>query len=101
MQDLVNNLAKHGIVKSSRVREAMLATDRGEFVIDVADAYRDSPQPIGYVAATMTCLPVLQTSMQHPCMRCFIEPSPVRQLLGARSADSAPPSQPLTCMRIV
>jgi protein-L-isoaspartate(D-aspartate) O-methyltransferase len=68
--DLVNNLAKHGIVKSSRVREAMLATDRGEFVIDVADAYRDSPQPIGFGATISAphmhahCLELLADHLQ-------------------------------------
>uniref|UniRef100_A0A7E4WC88 Protein-L-isoaspartate O-methyltransferase n=1 Tax=Panagrellus redivivus TaxID=6233 RepID=A0A7E4WC88_PANRE len=43
--DLVRNLEKNRIFTSPRVREAMLAVDRGDFT--KIDPYQDSPQGIG------------------------------------------------------
>ncbi|ORX59603.1 pcmt1 protein [Hesseltinella vesiculosa] len=44
--ELVNNLAKSGIIKSQRVKEAMLAIDRGDYTMHFP--YEDGPQTIGY-----------------------------------------------------
>jgi len=49
-EDLVNTLARNGVVNSGRVKNAMLRVDRGDFVLDRSDAYYDSPQPIGHAA---------------------------------------------------
>ncbi|KAM9553370.1 protein-L-isoaspartate(D-aspartate) O-methyltransferase-like isoform 2-T2 [Salvelinus alpinus] len=46
--ELVNNLRKNGIIKSDKVYEVMLATDRGHF--SRCNPYMDSPQAIGYQA---------------------------------------------------
>ncbi|KAJ4923813.1 hypothetical protein JOQ06_028068 [Pogonophryne albipinna] len=46
--ELVNNLRKNGIIKSDKVYEVMLATDRGHF--SRCNPYMDSPQSIGYQA---------------------------------------------------
>ncbi|CAL8316285.1 unnamed protein product [Boreogadus saida] len=46
--ELVNNLRKNGIIKSDKVYEVMLATDRGHF--SKCNPYMDSPQSIGYQA---------------------------------------------------
>ncbi|XP_026050766.1 protein-L-isoaspartate(D-aspartate) O-methyltransferase-like isoform X2 [Carassius auratus] len=46
--ELVNNLRKNGIIKSDRVYEVMLATDRVHF--SRCNPYMDSPQSIGYQA---------------------------------------------------
>jgi protein-L-isoaspartate(D-aspartate) O-methyltransferase len=48
--ELVANLTKHGVINSDRVRAAMLATDRGDFVRDLSEAYQDCPQPIQHGA---------------------------------------------------
>ncbi|MGH0185907.1 UNVERIFIED_CONTAM: hypothetical protein FKN15_019076 [Acipenser sinensis] len=37
--------AEHGVIRSQRVYEVMLATDRGHYITDLP--YMDSPQPIG------------------------------------------------------
>ncbi|CAJ0588829.1 unnamed protein product [Cylicocyclus nassatus] len=47
-EELVRNLEKAGIFSSARVREAMLATDRGDFA--PRGPYMDQPQGIGYNA---------------------------------------------------
>ncbi|XP_041131836.1 l-isoaspartyl protein carboxyl methyltransferase, like isoform X2 [Polyodon spathula] len=39
---------EHGVIRSQRVYEVMLATDRGHYVSDLP--YMDSPQPIGFKA---------------------------------------------------
>ncbi|XP_026197743.1 protein-L-isoaspartate(D-aspartate) O-methyltransferase [Anabas testudineus] len=46
--ELVNNLRKNGIIKSDKVYEVMLATDRAHF--SRCNPYMDSPQSIGYQA---------------------------------------------------
>ncbi|XP_027008289.1 protein-L-isoaspartate(D-aspartate) O-methyltransferase isoform X2 [Tachysurus fulvidraco] len=46
--ELVNNLRKNGIIKSDRVYEVMLSTDRAHF--SRCNPYMDSPQSIGYQA---------------------------------------------------
>ncbi|XP_071284158.1 protein-L-isoaspartate(D-aspartate) O-methyltransferase-like isoform X2 [Agelaius tricolor] len=46
--ELVNNLYKKGIVKSQRVFDVLLATDRGHYIKYFP--YMDSPQSIGYKA---------------------------------------------------
>ncbi|KAI5094392.1 protein-L-isoaspartate(D-aspartate) O-methyltransferase isoform X1 [Silurus meridionalis] len=46
--ELVNNLRKNGIIKSDRVYEVMLKTDRAHF--SRCNPYMDSPQSIGYQA---------------------------------------------------
>ncbi|KAE8602265.1 hypothetical protein XENTR_v10013930 [Xenopus tropicalis] len=46
--ELVNNLRKNGIIKSDRVFEVMLETDRRHYA--KCNPYMDSPQSIGYQA---------------------------------------------------
>ncbi|KAG9336321.1 hypothetical protein JZ751_002668 [Albula glossodonta] len=46
--ELISRLRDHGVVKSDRVFDAMLATDRGLYSRDYP--YADSPQSIGYKA---------------------------------------------------
>ncbi|XP_018619620.1 l-isoaspartyl protein carboxyl methyltransferase, like isoform X2 [Scleropages formosus] len=46
--ELVSRLRDHGVIKSDRVFDAMLATDRGIYSKD--SPYADSPQSIGYHA---------------------------------------------------
>ncbi|XP_030637289.1 protein-L-isoaspartate(D-aspartate) O-methyltransferase isoform X3 [Chanos chanos] len=46
--ELVNNLRKNGIIKSDKVYEVMLATDRAHY--SRCNPYMDSPQSIGYQA---------------------------------------------------
>ncbi|XP_018599195.2 protein-L-isoaspartate(D-aspartate) O-methyltransferase isoform X1 [Scleropages formosus] len=46
--ELVNNLRKNGIIKSDKVYEVMLTTDRAHFTR--CNPYMDSPQSIGYQA---------------------------------------------------
>ncbi|KAH8819634.1 protein-L-isoaspartate O-methyltransferase-domain-containing protein [Xylogone sp. PMI_703] len=48
--ELVNNMWKHGLITSERVKEAMLRVDRGHFCPTQSEAYQDSPQPIGHSA---------------------------------------------------
>ncbi|KAK7681406.1 hypothetical protein QCA50_015498 [Cerrena zonata] len=48
--ELISNMAKHGLIRSARLTEAMKKVDRANYVLDKADAYEDSPQPIGYEA---------------------------------------------------
>jgi len=45
---LITNLANHGLIKSSRVKEAMLRVDRAHYA--PGSPYRDSPEPIGFHA---------------------------------------------------
>ncbi|KAI9884277.1 MAG: hypothetical protein M1823_003932 [Watsoniomyces obsoletus] len=45
---LINNLARNGLIKSDRVKAAMLAVDRGHYA--PAAAYDDSPQSLGFGA---------------------------------------------------
>ncbi|XP_075469523.1 protein-L-isoaspartate(D-aspartate) O-methyltransferase-like isoform X3 [Ascaphus truei] len=46
--DLINNLRKNGVVRSQRVYEVLLATDRAHYIKHFS--YMDSPQSIGYKA---------------------------------------------------
>lgn len=46
--ELVSRLRDHGVIRSDRVFDAMLATDRGIYTRDYP--YSDSPQSIGYRA---------------------------------------------------
>uniref|UniRef100_A0A3B3X0P3 Protein-L-isoaspartate(D-aspartate) O-methyltransferase n=1 Tax=Poecilia mexicana TaxID=48701 RepID=A0A3B3X0P3_9TELE len=46
--ELVNNLRKNGIIKSDKVYEVMLSTDRAHY--SRCNPYMDSPQSIGYQA---------------------------------------------------
>lgn len=46
--ELVSRLRDHGVIRSDRVFDAMLATDRGIYTRDYP--YSDSPQSIGYKA---------------------------------------------------
>ncbi|XP_012682108.2 protein-L-isoaspartate(D-aspartate) O-methyltransferase isoform X2 [Clupea harengus] len=46
--ELVNNLRKNGIIKSDKVYDVMLATDRAHF--SRCNPYMDSPQSIGFQA---------------------------------------------------
>ncbi|XP_069493657.1 protein-L-isoaspartate(D-aspartate) O-methyltransferase-like isoform X3 [Ambystoma mexicanum] len=45
---LISNLRKNGVIKSQRVYDVLLATDRAHYVKDFS--YMDSPQTIGYKA---------------------------------------------------
>lgn len=47
-EGLVNNLWKHGLLNTPRVREAMVGVDRAQFSSEMP--YHDSPQRIGYDA---------------------------------------------------
>uniref|UniRef100_A0A8C4ZCC3 Protein-L-isoaspartate(D-aspartate) O-methyltransferase n=1 Tax=Gadus morhua TaxID=8049 RepID=A0A8C4ZCC3_GADMO len=46
--ELISRLREHGVIRSDRVFEAMMATDRGLYSRNYA--YADSPQSIGYSA---------------------------------------------------
>ncbi|CAB1334872.1 unnamed protein product [Coregonus sp. 'balchen'] len=46
--ELINRLREHGVIRSDRVFDAMLATDRGIYSRDYP--YADSPQSIGFKA---------------------------------------------------
>eukprot|EP00037_Helgoeca_nana_P013979 m.129565 g.129565 ORF g.129565 m.129565 type:complete len:226 (+) comp22329_c0_seq2:461-1138(+) len=48
--ELVANLERNELFKSPRVREAMMATDRGHFVPRSGNPYADAPQLIGHGA---------------------------------------------------
>ncbi|KAI8445521.1 protein-L-isoaspartate O-methyltransferase [Phakopsora pachyrhizi] len=50
--ELVQNLAKNGLINSQRVQDAMCKVDRANYVTEdrKPEAYRDGPQPIGYGA---------------------------------------------------
>ncbi|KAL7008157.1 hypothetical protein EMMF5_002339 [Cystobasidiomycetes sp. EMM_F5] len=47
---LVDNLYNAGIIRSTRIREAMKATDRKHYVAKADDPYMDAPQYIGHNA---------------------------------------------------
>ncbi|OBT45000.1 protein-L-isoaspartate O-methyltransferase [Pseudogymnoascus sp. WSF 3629] len=48
--ELVENLFRNRIVQTTRVKEAMLKVDRGQYCPRHTSAYEDSPQPIGWRA---------------------------------------------------
>jgi len=48
--ELITNLQKNKLIKSDRIAEALKKVDRANYVLDKQDAYRDSPQSIGYGA---------------------------------------------------
>jgi len=48
--ELIQKLQKSGLIKSTRVAEALKRVDRANYVLDKRDAYRDSPQSINYGA---------------------------------------------------
>ncbi|KAF2481847.1 protein-L-isoaspartate O-methyltransferas-like protein [Neohortaea acidophila] len=45
---LIENLARHGLITSSRVKQAMLGVDRAHYA--PSSPYQDSPQSIGHAA---------------------------------------------------
>ncbi|TID14048.1 Eukaryotic translation initiation factor 3 subunit E [Venturia nashicola] len=47
-KDLINNLFNNGLIKNSRVKDAMLAVDRAHYA--PRSPYEDSPQTIGHAA---------------------------------------------------
>jgi protein-L-isoaspartate(D-aspartate) O-methyltransferase len=47
-EGLVSNLARNGLIKSDRVKEAMMKVDRAHYA--PSHPYEDSPQPIGHHA---------------------------------------------------
>jgi len=47
-ESLINNLAKNNLIKSDRVKDAMLKVDRAHYA--PASPYEDCPQPIGHRA---------------------------------------------------
>lgn len=47
-------MTEHGVIRSDRVFEAMLATDRGIYSRD--NPYEDSPQSIGVFIVKQICL---------------------------------------------
>lgn len=49
-KEMVGKLASAGIVKANINKQALLAVDRRNYVVDEGSAYTDSPQPIGYGA---------------------------------------------------
>ncbi|KAF9731255.1 hypothetical protein PMIN06_004995 [Paraphaeosphaeria minitans] len=69
-ESLITNLSRNGLIKSERVKEAMMKVDRAHYAPSHRDAYEDSPQPIGHHAtisaphmhasACETLLPYLQ-----------------------------------------
>ncbi|KAG9024453.1 hypothetical protein FRB95_011466 [Tulasnella sp. JGI-2019a] len=48
--DLIQALTKNGLITSPIVAEVMAKVDRANYVLDKAEAYRDSPQSINYGA---------------------------------------------------
>jgi len=72
--ELIQNMQSAGLIKSSRVAEALKKVDRANYVVDKRDAYRDAPQSIGYgatisaphmhAAAAENLLPFLQPGMK-------------------------------------
>jgi protein-L-isoaspartate(D-aspartate) O-methyltransferase len=48
--ELIDNLAKGGLVKDKIVIQALKAVNRAHYVLDASQAYVDSPQMIGYNA---------------------------------------------------
>ncbi|OCF36560.1 protein-L-isoaspartate O-methyltransferase [Kwoniella heveanensis CBS 569] len=48
--DLIDKMAKNGLINSSKVAEAMRKVDRKNYVPDPTWAYEDSPQRIGFGA---------------------------------------------------
>uniref|UniRef100_A0A7N5P1Q0 Protein-L-isoaspartate(D-aspartate) O-methyltransferase-like n=1 Tax=Ailuropoda melanoleuca TaxID=9646 RepID=A0A7N5P1Q0_AILME len=44
--ELINNLYKNGVIKSQRIFDVLLATDRAHYIKYFP--YMDSPQSIGY-----------------------------------------------------
>lgn len=48
--DLIRQLQEHGIIKSERVAQALIATDRKHYVASNLQPYVDSPQRIGHGA---------------------------------------------------
>jgi protein-L-isoaspartate(D-aspartate) O-methyltransferase len=48
--ELVGSLVTHGQVKTTRVRDALLAVDRAHYVVDPSVSYFDQPLPIGHGA---------------------------------------------------
>ncbi|KXS13536.1 Pcmt1-prov protein [Gonapodya prolifera JEL478] len=49
-ESLIENLKQNNIIHHPRVVAAMKSVDRGKFAPNIARAYEDSPQPIGYGA---------------------------------------------------
>lgn len=48
--DLIRQLQDHGIIKSERVAQALMATDRKHYVASNLEPYYDAPQRIGHGA---------------------------------------------------
>ncbi|KAG8907133.1 hypothetical protein FRB99_005241 [Tulasnella sp. 403] len=48
--ELIMNMQSNGLIKSSRVAEALKKVDRANYVLDKTSAYRDAPQSIDYGA---------------------------------------------------
>ena len=55
-EGLINNLWKHGLLATPRVREAMTKVDRAHFSHEMP--YEDSPQRIGYDSTISGELPL-------------------------------------------
>ncbi|GJJ14984.1 hypothetical protein Clacol_009254 [Clathrus columnatus] len=49
-QELIDNMMSKSVIHSEMVANAMKHVDRANYVLDKSDAYRDSPQSIGYGA---------------------------------------------------
>ncbi|PMD42531.1 protein-L-isoaspartate O-methyltransferas-like protein [Hyaloscypha variabilis F] len=49
-KELVENLFRADLIKSSRVRDAMMKVDRAHYCPDLSYAYEDSPQSISHAA---------------------------------------------------
>ncbi|KAL4945351.1 hypothetical protein BDV06DRAFT_40612 [Aspergillus oleicola] len=47
-KELIENLSREGLIKNERVKQAMMAVDRGHYA--PSRPYSDSPQPIGHNA---------------------------------------------------
>ncbi|KAH7928576.1 protein-L-isoaspartate O-methyltransferase [Leucogyrophana mollusca] len=62
--ELIANMSKHGIVNADRVATAMAKVDRANYVTRKADAYQDSPQPIGH-GATISAPHMHAHAMEH------------------------------------
>jgi len=48
--ELIENMARKGLINSARVINAMKKVDRANYVLDKRDAYEDAPQRIGHGA---------------------------------------------------
>lgn len=62
-KDLIQDLEQEGIIKSKRVKTAMMAIDRKDFTSDNGSSYIDIPLPIGKLRFSVHIIPSLVLNM--------------------------------------